>query len=149
MFATKSIAPGTIIVRDKIALHLMRPHIGQSTSDQVQQAFSRLNAKDQKKFLQLHEGHRAFDTKLLRIYKANAFSNDDSSCHIYPNISNINHSCVPNAELEPGDDSNSGLKAVRATQQISKGEEVFISKPFPKICSPSSQLTVKTIPEHV
>ena len=112
-------------------MELKRPRSGQFTDQQVQQAFSQLLEKDQEKFLQLHEGCRAFETKLLRIYKANAFGSGLGGCHICLNISKLNHSCVPNAELSEGEGDDAAVDIV-AVKEIKKGEEVFISKYSPK-----------------
>ena len=123
VFTTQSIASGTTIIHDKTVMKLVAFPGVQLSHQQVRQAFTQLSTDDQSEFLKLHEGNRPLQTKLLRIYKANAFGNDK---HQWINIvvSKINHSCVPNAEfLGP---NLEGEVRVVAVKPIEKGEEISI-----------------------
>ena len=92
------------------------------TERDVHQAFAKLDMADRETFLSLHEGVRPLSTKPLRIYKANAFEEKDTS-YIYFNVSRINHCCLPNAETSADQDGC----AVIAIKTIAKGEEIFIT----------------------
>jgi len=124
VFAKYALPPGTLILQDKTIMRLPSKST-QYTDEEVHQAFEQLSEKDQARVLERHEGHRAFKTKLMRIFKANAFG-DQHYTRLYPNVSRINHSCVPNAEMGAGDDNDDETKVI-ATQAIGKGEEIFIS----------------------
>lgn len=123
VFATADLQPGTTVMSDKVGLRLEQYH-GILEHEDVQRVFDRLSRHDQKRFLELHEGHRPLPTKLVRICKANGFGDtSSSSLRVYLEISRINHSCVPNAELGELDESTK----VFAIKPISRGEEIFIS----------------------
>lgn len=124
MFATKNIPAGTTILKDRAVMHLQQLPGRQLTAQQIQEALSYLSEKDQKKFFQLHEGSRALETKIQRIYKANAFGDRSAAQVLCLDISKLNHSCVPNAEQCEGADDKERLLV--ALKDIKKGEEIYI-----------------------
>lgn len=126
LFATRNITSGTTILQDTKTMQLQRPRSSQFTDQQVQEAFSKLLELDQKKFLKLHEGSRAFATKLLRIYKANAFGAKTDGGYILLEVSKLNHSCVPNAELGGTEKCEIEVTAVIAVRDIRRGKDIFI-----------------------
>ncbi|KAK3702041.1 hypothetical protein LTR37_015155 [Vermiconidia calcicola] len=123
VFATKPIKSGTVIVRDHVIMKIRRPECD-VTSQQVQGAFDALSKEDQAAFMALHEGNLPYKTKLLRIYKANAFG-DEVHAWVYLKLARLNHSCAPNAEITETD-NEADVKVV-ALKPIQKGEEVLIS----------------------
>ena len=122
VFAKKAIPAGTVIMRDRPA---MKVDCGtrQPTDDEVKQAFNKLDKDQQQQFITLHEGHRPFKTKLLRIFKANCFGAEGTEA-VYLNISRINHACMPNAE--PRREGNQLEETeIITTKPIAKGEEIL------------------------
>lgn len=130
VFASKDIPSGTVIMRDQKTMTLERPFpTGQFIAQQVQRAFSQLLERDQKKFLHLHEGSRTFKSKLLRIYKANAFGEVNGNRdigYLYLEVSKLNHLCVPNAEILESEGADGNAASVVAVRKIEKGHEVLI-----------------------
>ena len=123
VFASKALEPGDVMMRDSVKMKLHRGP-NDVTNGQVQQAFNSLSKEDQASFMHLHEGDPRFETKVMRTFKANAFSAPPFGT-IYLKFSNLNHSCNPNAEMtELDNEAHSKLVAIRP---IAKGEEVFIS----------------------
>ena len=95
------------------------------TDDQLLIAFSTLASGEKNKFLALHENNNlAYKSRLMRIYKSNAFG-DEHYSWIFLDFARVNHSCAPNAEIaELQNEENVKIVAVKP---IAKGEEVFIS----------------------
>jgi hypothetical protein len=124
VFATRSISPGEVIMTSLPAITLVRGK-NDVSPDQVIDAFKRLSAKDQGTFLSLHEGPVQYESKVMRIYKANAFSYEGFAM-VFLEFSRVNHSCMYNAEMTETDNEDEGAKLV-AVKKIGKGEEVFIS----------------------
>ncbi|KAK3722767.1 hypothetical protein LTR37_002339 [Vermiconidia calcicola] len=123
VFATRPVKPGTVIIRDHVSMKIRRPEYD-VTSQHVQSAFDALSKEDQAAFMALHEGNLPYNTKLLRIYKANAFG-DEVHAWVYLKLARLNHSCAPNAEItEPYNEADVKLVALKP---IRKGEEVLIS----------------------
>lgn len=141
IFATKHIAAGTTIFRDRVALSI--PEDGPSIREEdVVKGYHRLSKADQAQFLSLHDGKRHYNNKIFRIWKgkyssldkanhvqwiltpdtANVFGTNGSTA-LYFEVSLINHACVPNAIFSPQDDHAD----VVALKPISKGQEIFIS----------------------
>lgn len=121
VFATRDIKAGTIILKDRPLLKINK-HPDQINEAEVLQALHQLPSEDQSKFFTLHEGNRPYKSRAFRIYKANVFGQVYSTCVFFP-ISFLNHSCVPNAELE----SQSGQECLYATKPIARGEEIYIT----------------------
>ncbi|KAK4541221.1 hypothetical protein LTR36_008137 [Oleoguttula mirabilis] len=122
VFAISTIPPGTTIMCDTPVLKLPRK-LAQYTDEEVFRAFKELDEDSQARVMELHEGHRAFKTKLMRIFKANNFGYE-RFCVVYPKVSRINHSCVPNAAMNTRENLTTEIVA---TQPIRKGEEVYIT----------------------
>ena len=89
----------------------------------VTQAFRNLSVADQTKFLSLHEGAHPYNTKEMRIWKLNSFfGGGDDLSYVYLDISRINHSCVPNVEIDENlEDKTAEIYALR---DIATGEEL-------------------------
>ena len=123
VFASKAIQAGDVIMTDCVKMKLPRGKYD-VTDEQIERAFNALTSEDQAAFMQLHEGHVQYTTRLMRIYKANAFSAEHHAI-IYLKFSKLNHSCTPNAEMtELGNGQHTKLVAVKS---ITKDEEIFIS----------------------
>lgn len=106
VFARRNLAPGTVILSDQATCKIFKPGI-HITENDVLEAYQKLNAADQERFMGLHESHRLLSSKLLRIYKANCFRTNDDGTVLFLEISKFNHSCVPNASKEvEGDVAN-------------------------------------------
>lgn len=88
----------------------------------TQKAFNQLDDEDKQRFMELDEGTRSYKTKVHRIYRTNAFASGDGSyCFVYLDVSKINHSCTPNAELVP--DPVTKAVHVVAVRGIDAGKE--------------------------
>ena len=125
VFALRDIKPGEVVMIDHQVMQIYgggTTRMIQHTDDEVRQAFDKLQPDQQAQFLVLHEGSRPFKTKLLRIFKTNAFGGAEGA-YIYLNISAINHSCLPNAQVIPRIDE---VAEVMATQAIARNEEILI-----------------------
>lgn len=95
-----------------------------ATDEQVDHAFQQLSASEQSRFLDLCESTtKPADTKLRRIYFANAFGDTSTENWIYLDVSMANHACAPSAELRETDD---GGVAMVAGCRIDKGEEICV-----------------------
>ncbi|KAI7082940.1 hypothetical protein KC352_g41149, partial [Hortaea werneckii] len=71
VFASRTIPPGTVIMHDPAVMKLKLKHI-QFTDEEIRDSFNLLSDPDKIRVLKLHEGHRPFKTRLMRIYKANS-----------------------------------------------------------------------------
>ncbi|KAK3706385.1 hypothetical protein LTR37_012763 [Vermiconidia calcicola] len=84
VFAMKDDSAGTPILDDRRVMGPRRRLPGlQLTPQQVQTALSDLLKGDQKESSQLHEGKRAMQTRLLRIYKANALGSREEESVVF------------------------------------------------------------------
>ena len=124
VFATEDIQPGTVLMVSPEDMVLQKPY----SDEDVRAAFEHLDETEQQLYLDLSEGENAYETKLRRIFAANAFSNNMYACmHLWP--AKINHSCSPNASVVR--DSNAALPGscveVIAEKRIANGEEILIS----------------------
>lgn len=66
----------------------------------VEKAFESLDHSSQQEFLQLHDHRFPGDgdrSRLLTIFRSNAYSTGDNLVGLFPKIARINHSCQPNA----------------------------------------------------
>lgn len=72
IFATKAIASGTMIMKDRVAMkvHKMGPSIREAD---VMKRFDLLSKANQERFLELHEGNRQYESKIFRIWKGMYF----------------------------------------------------------------------------
>lgn len=122
VFARRNLAPGTVILSEQARCKISKPGIDITEND-VLEAYQKLNAADQKRFMGLHESHRLLSSKLLRVYKANCFRTKDDGTELFLEISKINHSCVPNASREGEGD----VADIVARKPIKEGEEIFIN----------------------
>jgi hypothetical protein len=123
VFASRDICRGEIIFYDAVKMKLPRGRHDVS-AEALQQAYNNMSKQDQDAFMQLHEGPVKYSSKLLRIFKANAFEHEGFAL-VYYKISKVNHSCLPSAEIV-GLGAETGTELV-AVKNIRKGEEVFIS----------------------
>ena len=121
VFAKKAIPAGTTVMTEAAAIiiHKDPPKI---TETDVQRAFDELSNDKKERFLQLHESHRPYKSQVFRIYKGNAFG--DHGCgKLFLEISRLNHSCLPNAEMT----GPAECPSIIAVKSINEGEEIFIS----------------------
>ncbi|KAI7360954.1 hypothetical protein KC354_g8463 [Hortaea werneckii] len=126
VFAARTIPPGTVIMHDRAIMKLKLKHV-QFTDEEVRDSFNLLSDADKIRVLKLHEGHRPFKTKLMRIYKANSFGAKGFT-KVHVDISRVNHSCVPNADKQDdteGDEKTDAANLV-AIRTIAQGGEILI-----------------------
>jgi len=97
----------------------------------IEEAYRRLSPGIQAQFDTLHEGSRPFQTREMRIWKANAFAwdrkdnNDGKLTHaIFLDMSRINHSCLPNADYHENWEKKE--LELYSNTRIRAGEEVTI-----------------------
>lgn len=101
--------------------------------DFISKACERMSPETIARFGALHEGTRPFETREMRIWKANCFTwgsiQEDGSCvcAIFLDMSRINHSCLPNAEYNENYRDN--RMELYSTRPILAGEEVTICYP--------------------
>ncbi|KAI7283224.1 hypothetical protein KC345_g3047 [Hortaea werneckii] len=126
VFASRTIPPGTVIMHDPAVMKLELKHV-QFTDEEVRDSFNLLSDADKIWVLKLHEGHRPFKTRLMRIYKANSFGAKGFTM-LHVDISRVNHSCVPNADRQDDAENDEKTDAANlvAIRTIAKGEEILI-----------------------
>ncbi|KAK4610545.1 hypothetical protein CLAFUW4_14166 [Fulvia fulva] len=115
VFARKPLTQGTIVMVDNAVMLVPKRSVSVSEQDS-EAAFDKLSQRDQKIFLQLHEGTRAYSSKPTP---------DENASLICLNVSKINHSCRPNAESIDG--TNAYSMRIRAIKTIEEDEEIFIN----------------------
>ncbi|KAI7176917.1 hypothetical protein KC360_g2685 [Hortaea werneckii] len=113
-------------MRDPAVMKLKLKHV-QFTDEEVRDSFNLLSNADKVRVLKLHEGHRPFRTRLMRIYKANSFGTGGFTM-LHVDMSSVNHSCVPNADRQDDTDNDEKPDAaiMVAIRTIAKGEEILI-----------------------
>ncbi|KAI7484126.1 hypothetical protein KC351_g4732 [Hortaea werneckii] len=126
VFASRTILPGTVIMHDPAVMKLELKNV-QFTDEEVRDSFNLLSDTDKIRVLKLHEGHRPFITRLMRIYKANSFGAKGFTM-LQVDISGVNHSCVPNADRQDDMENDEKTDAANlvAIRTIAKGEEILI-----------------------
>ncbi|GAB1729414.1 hypothetical protein NU195Hw_g4365t1 [Hortaea werneckii] len=126
VFASRTITPGTVIMHDPAVMKLKLKHI-QFTDEEIRESFNLLSDTDKIRVLKLHEGHRPFKTRLMRIYKANSFGAKGFTM-LHVDLSRVNHSCVPNADRQDDTENVEKTDAANlvAIRTIAKGEEILI-----------------------
>ena len=128
MFAVKDIPKGTRILAETPFFTLAKsPKLFWSdpnTSNDISQAFERLPAGEQIKYMGLHCPKRTDCSILISIYEANCYEMGSGSC-ICLDAARINHSCVPNAHYSWNDSTK--CITVHAIKDTFKGEEITIS----------------------
>ncbi|KAI6891834.1 hypothetical protein KC318_g16961 [Hortaea werneckii] len=113
-------------MHDRAIMKLKLKYI-QFTDEEVRDSFNLLSDADKTRVLKLHEGHRPFKTRLMRIYKANSFGAKGFT-KLHVDISRVNHSCVPNADKQDDTESDEKTDAANlvAIRTIAQGEEILI-----------------------
>lgn len=125
VFATQDIPAGTVIMHDHPIMSFYSTQRS-PTSKEIKKLFKGLSQEQQRKFLNLHEGHRPLSTKLLRIYKANTFEVDRGTV-ILLDASKLNHSCVPNVERTDTIPGKEGKDLwIVTVKPVAKGDEILI-----------------------
>ncbi|KAK3655822.1 hypothetical protein LTR22_010116 [Elasticomyces elasticus] len=122
IYATRNIQPGTIVMKDCKVMEIKKKSHRQVTAHEVQHAFEALMKEQQVQFMQLHEGCRHYDDKTMRIFITNNIRKDFSN-YILLKVSLLNHSCVPNTELDSGESEGHKYR-VHAVKPIANGEEI-------------------------
>ena len=136
LFATRDCQPGVVIKIESAMMHVKSGGTIPEVESRVNWAFGQLSEDQRAQFLRLHQSHITFNTKAARIFYANRFGDDETSW-VYLELSRVNHSCDPNAEITSdlppstkthskghGDDGSGRLVVIKP---IAAGEEVFIS----------------------
>ena len=128
MFAAANIRKGTRILEEKPFFSLVeRPELSEPDGyalDEIFEAFGRLSASDQDKYMSLHCPERPNCSVLVSIYEANCYEMGSGAC-ICLDASRINHSCIPNAHYSWN--TNIERETLHAVKDIFKGEEITIS----------------------
>lgn len=114
--ATENTPPGSLVFTEKPILTV---YTNAPSHLDIEDAFERLNTTDQQTYLSLYAGlsKSSDESRVVKIYRTNNFE-DEHAGWVFPLISRINHSCVPNAIIV---DSN-----VFAQKDITIGEEIQI-----------------------
>ena len=128
MFAAKDIPKGTRRLAEAPFFTLADcPELSWSQPDKpndISEAFDRLPAHEQSKYMGLHCPKRTDCSILISIYEANCYEMGSGSC-ICLDAARINHSCVPNAHYSWNDSTK--RITVHAIKDTFKGEEITIS----------------------
>lgn len=130
LVATKEIAPGTLILSESplITTDVVTSPDEDTTEMDLQKALNKLSLKSQEVYRGLHNNFPEDPYhQLSGIVRSNAYplGNDSEIGGVFPNISRINHSCLPNVvqywnELLDKEE-------IRAVRPIAKGEEITTS----------------------
>lgn len=115
--ATQRISRSSLIFQDKPLLTVQRGRSPSELRANIENAFERLTEEDQQTYMALHDSGSPMDSKIVRIFNNNAFQDEDTS-QIYPLITRLNHSCLPNAMVS--------ARGVNAIKDIAPGEEIQI-----------------------
>lgn len=130
LIATNDITPGTLVMSESylITTEVVTDHDEDVTEKDLEKALKSLSLESQHSYRSLHNNFPE-DTKhpLSGIVRSNAYPLGIDSEHggVFPNISRINHSCLPNVvqywnELAEKEE-------VHAVRPITKGEEITTS----------------------
>ncbi|KAH8674581.1 hypothetical protein BGZ60DRAFT_404333 [Tricladium varicosporioides] len=122
LFASKPILQDTIITIEPCLLTIKESNFLGNPAQRIQHlifALDTLPPEDRKYIEGLHPPSGGISA----VVQANGFAFDDGHVtrRLYRDISRINHSCRPNAELKHGKD---GMGIVRAVRGIEEGEEI-------------------------
>jgi len=126
LFATQSIAPGTLILSDPPLITTDCITSMETTEKDLARALRALPKESQRQYLSLHNNYPG-KNPLSNIVRSNGYPLGPSSDvgGVFANVSRINHSCRPNAKHT----WNSILKkqTVYALRTIPEGEEITLS----------------------
>ncbi|KAF4632638.1 hypothetical protein G7Y89_g5482 [Cudoniella acicularis] len=122
MFAARDIPIGAVIITEPCLLTIKESNFLGSPAQRIQHlifALDTLPPVDRKYVESLHPPSGGISA----VIHANGFAFDDGHVtrRLYHDISKINHSCRPNADLDHG---KKGIGTARALRDITKGEEI-------------------------
>ena len=138
LVAARDIKMGEFIFLDKPAIKLPNHSplesdtgLSEEEFDSIMKQVKNLSSEAKRHFYSLEEKKKgkeeiekrgSITNKELGIFSKNA-TGDQKNMALFLNCALLNHSCAPNAAVEPTEDQNN---EVRAIKDISKGEEVTI-----------------------
>ena len=105
MFATKDIPGGTVILEETPILALpKKEHREKEETEEecILRQFEALSISEQQQVVALHDNISDGDCSCVGVYRTNAYLFSDNVCYVsglFPRISRLNHSCLPNAQL--------------------------------------------------
>ncbi|RFU27434.1 hypothetical protein B7463_g8900, partial [Scytalidium lignicola] len=134
-FAITPIPRGTKIIIEEPLVSVELPKIvpgqGYRIVDMVNDlefSFENLSVEEQEQYLDLHE-HRfpseQDQSKLLTIFRSNAYNTGNNRVGLFPRIARINHSCKPNCGNYWSEQM--GHRVIFAAVDIEEGEELTVS----------------------
>ncbi len=132
MFATRTILPGDLILREKPLVVMPDKVFQNDDMDEVEEwlekRLNRLSAEDREKFFNLSDSKAELageDPTILGIFFTNDMNFIDDSAALFPTMARANHSCVPKADFITRPDL--GVQDLVAVDKIEAGEEITIS----------------------
>lgn len=135
VFANRPIQAGTPIISETPMMSVSMPEMvsGQGFRledmlSELQSAFLDLSFTQQELVLSLHDLRFPGEEKqsrVLTIFRSNAYLTGDDRIGLFPNISRINHSCRPNAGNWWSEMKEERL--IYAQRDIEEGEEITVS----------------------
>lgn len=132
-FAAKRIAAGTCVLSDD-PVCVIKKDPSRINDEDVEGAYLKMKPTHRKRLDSLHESHRPFPTKQMRIWMANAFGYEDQDmdvASIFLDLSRFNHSCVPNTQWDWNEKTRKA--DVHALVPIRTGTELTIC--YDDLCS--------------
>jgi hypothetical protein len=135
VFATKLIPRGTQIIVEQPLISVAVPEMvaGQGFKimdmlSDLETEFQILSPEQQAEFLQLHDFRFPSEDKqsrLLTIFRSNAYNTGDQNVGLFPKIARINHSCMPNSGNWWSE--KQGRRVIYAAVDIQTDEEITVS----------------------
>ena len=126
MFAKTKIPRGQLVIAEK-ALFCMSPLGMLDPAKTEDQCMSKLSSDEKKWFYTLSDSQNPSKPTFISIMQTNALplGCDSREGGLFPVITRINHSCLPNAKHSWN--SSEKVEKIYALKDIEAGEEIFIS----------------------
>ena len=130
MFATRSILPGEIILREKPLIVMPDKVFSHNDQDYIEgwldKRLNKLSASDREIFFKLSDSRNDENNKTaLGIFYTNDMSYTHESAALFPTMARANHACSPNADFVTRPQLD--VQDLVAVKKIEAGDEVTIS----------------------
>ncbi|KAI4954379.1 hypothetical protein J4E91_002092 [Alternaria rosae] len=125
LVARSDIPEGTRILSEKPLLMIPNNMSNEQLEARLAQDLKALDKNQQRQYFSLHNSYTGKHV-LGGIFKTNSMAcgSDLSAIAIFPTISFINHSCLPNSHYNWND--SMGMQTIHVTRDLSAGEEISI-----------------------
>lgn len=126
IFANRDIARGELIIAEKpLVTYCQTSENYMKATDELEKIFEKLTKTDQETFYSLHNSWPMLASKCLGIFKTNALplGVDSPVGAIFPVISRINHSCLPNVNHYWNE--SKGMETIYAMKDIPANQEIL------------------------